>query len=90
MKQIKRVKGKIILGDGELSGHAHTIRDPQATLWAVDEETMQLKLPRAAKLRHEKGDQPAEHRDIHLPAGEPIVTHKRRYDPEQGWARVVD
>lgn len=89
MNEIKRIKGKIVLGDGELTGHQHTIRAQSAQLFQLTPELLQLKLPRAAALRHEKGNVPAEHREIKLPAGEPVVWHKRAYAPD-GWTRVVD
>ncbi len=89
MKPIKRINGKLVLGDGEVTGHQHTVRDAKARFFELDADTSLLKLPRAALLRHERGDVPAEHRDIRLPAGEPIVTYKRAYQPD-GWSRVVD
>lgn len=89
MKQIPRQNGKIVLGDGEVTGHQHTIRDTRAKFYELDADTRALKLPRASLLRHERGDTPAEHRDIRLPAGEPTVTYKRQYEPG-GWSRVED
>ena len=89
MEKIKRINGKLILGSGEVTGHEHTIRDRTAQMFALNADTNLLKLPRASVLRHEKGDVPAEHRDIKLPSGEPTVTHKRQYTPD-GWSRVED
>lgn len=90
MEKLKRFKGKIVLGDGETTGHQHTIRERSAKLFKLDEERLLLELPKVSLLRHEKGDQPAEHRDIELPIGDPIVVHKRQYKPEGGWSRVID
>jgi hypothetical protein len=90
MEKVKRINGKIVLGDGEVTGHQHTIRERSAKLFKLSDDRMLLELPRVSLLRHEKGDVPAEHREIRLPAGEPIVTHKRQYKAEGGWARVVD
>lgn len=90
MKAIKRIRGKIVLGDGEVTGHQHTIREKSAKLFPLNDEQRLLRLPKASVLRHEKGDTPAEHRDIELPIGDPVVVHKRQYKPEGGWSRVVD
>lgn len=89
MKPIKRINKKLVLGDGEVTGHQHTIRDSRARMFELDADTRALRLPRPALLRHERGDTPAEHRDIRLPSGEPTVTYKRQYTPD-GWERVQD
>ena len=89
MKQIKRQHGKLVLGDGEVTGHLHTIAAPRARMFEINTDDMRLELPTRAVLRHEIGDKPAEHRDIQLPSGVPTVTHKRQYIPN-GWTRVVD
>jgi hypothetical protein len=89
VEKVKRQNGKIVLGDGEVTGHQHTIRERSAKFLKLDAETFKLELPRVALLRHEKGDTPAEHRDIRLPVGEPCITYKRQYSPD-GWSRVVD
>jgi len=89
MDKIKRQNGKLVLGDGEVTGHQHTIKDQQASMYQLDSELMLIKLPRASVLRHERNDVPAEHRDIKLPIGEPIVSRKRQYTPD-GWVKVED
>jgi len=89
MKKVKRINRKLILGEGEITGHQHTIRDPKAVMYELDSDLMLLKLPRASVLRHERNDVPAEHRDIKLRIGEPIVSHKRQNIPD-GWAKVED
>lgn len=89
MEEMKRSRGVIVLGDGEVTGHQHTVRAKSAKLFKIDFETLMLRLSRKASLRHEKNGTPAEHRTIVLPPGDPIVTHKRAYSPE-GWTRVVD
>lgn len=90
MQKVKRIKGKIVLGDGEVTGHQHTVRERSAKLFKLDDERMLLELPKASLLRHEKGDVPAEHRDIRLPSGDPVIVHKRQYKAEGGWTRVID
>lgn len=89
MKKIRRVRGKLVLGAGEQTGHDHTIRERSAQLFDIGDGRMLLKLPKASLLRHERGDTPAEHRDIELPSGEPVVSHKRQYTPD-GWETVQD
>lgn len=89
MEEMKRIKGKIVLGDGEVTGHQHTVRAKSARFFRVNFETLMLKLSRPSALRHEKDGTPAEHRTIVLPPGDPIVTHKRAYSPG-GWTKVVD
>lgn len=89
MEEIKRINGVIVLGDGEVTGHQHTVRAKSAKFFRVNFETLMLKLSRPAALRHEKNGTPAEHRTITLPPGDPVVTYKRAYSPE-GWTRVID
>jgi len=86
---MKKTHKKLVLGLGELTGHEHVIRNPRAKLTQLDADRRQLHLPEQMTLRHEKHSMPAEHRDIKLPVGDPIVTHKRRYTPG-GWAPVED
>lgn len=90
MKEIKRVNGKLILGDGEVTGHVHSVATPGVQLFELQPELLQLRAPEGALLRHTRGDQPAEHRDIQLPSGEPCISYKRAYDPDNGWSKVVD
>jgi len=89
MKKFDRWNGKLVLGTGAVTGHQHTIRDSKARLYELDNGKRLLKLPRAVILRHEHGNTPAEHRDIRLPAGEPVVSYKRRYTPD-GWEQIED
>lgn len=89
LKAVERVNGKLVLGDGEVTGHQHTIRSPKAQMFEIDPDTRVLLLPEPVLLRHERGDVPAEHRDVQLPSGEPTVTYKRQYQPN-GWERVQD
>ena len=89
MEEIKRTKGKLVLGNGEVTGHQHTIREKSARMFRINNDDRKLELPEQATLRHERGDVPAEHREIILPVGEPCVTVKRQYTPE-GWRYVED
>lgn len=88
--KVKRQNKKLVLGDGEVTGHQHVINDPTATMFDIGDGLMELNLPRAATLRHEHDGRPAEHRDIKLPSGVPTISRKRQYDPEDGWSPVED
>jgi hypothetical protein len=89
MDEIKRINGALVIGDGEVTGHQHLIREPSAKMRRVNADVRALQLPKASTLSHEKGGVPAEHRDIVLPIGEPCVTVKRQYTPD-GWENVQD
>ena len=90
MKEIERVNNRLVLGDGEVTGHQHVIEDPGVFLFQISPDVMQLKIPASGTtLRHMKGSVPAEHRDIQLPAGTPCIVHKRMYQPN-GWTSVRD
>jgi hypothetical protein len=89
MEEIKRVNGKLILGDGAVTGHQHTMREGSVKMFRAGEDCMILQLPVDALLRHEKGDVPAEHRDMLITAGDNCVTTKRQWAPD-GWSKVED
>jgi len=89
MEQIKRRNGKLILGEGEVTGHVHSIANPSAKMYQAEAGLLQLELPTQSTIRHEIGDKPAEHRDIQLPSGEPVVSQKRQYTRD-GDTNVVD
>lgn len=87
MKKLERdSRGRVILAEGEVTGHAHAIEAPGAELFALDDnsEDKLLRLPSRAKLRHE------EHKALWVPAGDLTVSIKRQYDPEGTWSRVED
>ena len=77
-------RGRIVLAEGETTGHAHAILDPAATLFRqADLDEMADRYLRveaeAVSLVHE------EHGDHQLPRGDYVVRIKRQYTP----ARVV-
>lgn len=96
LKSVRAVRGRFILGDGEVTGHAHTVRAEGVKMFArVEPEDTRgcapfmLDIAKETLLRHEKGDLPAEHRDAALPPGNPCVGYKRQYEPG-GWSQVQD
>lgn len=76
LKPIPRDKGRIVLAYGEVTGHAHAITSPQASLFeaagkvylSIDGDTVALE--------HE------EHATIDLPRGFYEVIRQREYSPE--------
>lgn len=76
---IERDQGRIILAYGEVTGHAHAIKDKRATLFRDP------KL--AAIFMHISGDAPValehdEHAAIHVPPGKYQIIRQREYSPE--------
>lgn len=69
---------RIVLADGELTGHAHTLPASAGALYAPEAEgDTYLQLRRPALLRHQ------EHDPIELPAGTYRVRRQREYSPEE-------
>lgn len=97
-KEIERINGRLVLGDGEVTGHQHCIETPGVQLFQIREDLMELRAPQGAMLRHMRGMQVAEHRDIELSAaaaaengGSFTVSHKRQYNGgDGGWSSVRD
>lgn len=75
-RPVARSAGRLVLAEGEATGHAHAITSPDAILLR-DEETDQrfLRLAAGAILGHE------EHAPILLPAGTYEVRRQREYVP---------
>ena len=79
LQSIKREKGRVILAHGEVTGHAHAIKDKRAALFRDP------KL--AAIFMHVSGDAPValehdEHDTIAVPPGAYQVIRQREYSPE--------
>ncbi len=75
---VAREGGRVILAHGELTGHAHAIKDERAALFRDP------KL--AAVFMRVSGDAPValehdEHDTIHLPAGDYQIIRQREYSP---------
>jgi hypothetical protein len=90
LERVPHAPGRIVLAEGEVTGHAHAVHAPGAQLLhrhgAEDERLLRLAEP--ADLVHE------EHATIPLPAGTYRIVIQREYVPAeivtQGWRRVVD
>ena len=78
-KPIAREGGRVVLAHGEVTGHAHTIKDKHAALFRDP------KL--AAIFMHVSGAAPValehdEHNTIELPPGNYEIVRQREYSPE--------
>lgn len=86
LKPVAREGGRVILAHGEVTGHAHAIRDEQCDLFESEQEAgvtfLEVRAAVAA-LAHD------EHSTIQLPAGNYRVTRQREYSPEE-IRRVAD
>lgn len=77
---IERENGRIVLAHGEVTGHAHAIKDKRAALFSDP------KL--AAIFMHVSGDVPVdlehdEHTTIAIPPGNYRVVIQREYSPQE-------
>jgi hypothetical protein len=83
---VKR-SGRLVLAEGEATGHAHAILERDAREFRVGDERFVL-VRSKAQLIHE------EHAAIDLPAGTYRVVIQREYEPapigSPAWRRVVD
>ena len=68
--------GRIILAEGEVTGHAHAIADPAVTSYVGVDGVLYLDAPKGADVKHE------EHATITLPPGKYRVIRQREYTPE--------
>jgi hypothetical protein len=80
LKPVKRENGRVILAHGEVTGHAHAIKNKRAALFRDP------KL--AAIFMHVSGDAPValehdEHDTISVPPGDYRVIRQREYHPEE-------
>jgi hypothetical protein len=79
--------GRLVLAEGEATGHAHAIETPDAREFRVGDERFVL-VRSAAQLIHE------EHATIDLPPATYRVVIQREYEPapigSPAWRRVVD
>jgi hypothetical protein len=79
LKPVEREHGRLVLAYGEVTGHAHAIRDKRAALFRDS------KL--AAIFMHVSGDGPValdhqEHDTIHIPPGDYQIIRQREYTPD--------
>ena len=79
--------GRIVLAEGEATGHAHAIHEPDARAFTHDGERFLLTRSKA-QLVHE------EHGTIEVPDGAWRVVIQREYEPSvastRQWRQVVD
>ena len=74
LAQLSRKNGKIVLVEGEATGHAHTINGDKTEAWKDGKETVWLNIEEAlAEVKHE------EHATIQLPKGNYQVIKQREY-----------
>ena len=86
LKAVRRNRGRVILAEGEVTGHAHAIIDTGAELLEgtdLDDRFLQVLAEGGVDLIHE------EHDTVHLPKGSYIVRGQREYSPE-AIRRVAD
>lgn len=76
-KEVPRDAGRIILADGEVTGHAHAIHNKAAVMYLLATGARMLSLQHEAMLQHE------EHEKIVLPPGDYLVVRQREYSPEE-------
>lgn len=78
--EVPRDNDRVILAYGEVTGHAHAIRNPKAKLFRDDgnggSTYLSVTDPAGVALQHE------EHATIMLPPGNYDVTIQREYSPE--------
>lgn len=83
VREVKPEAQGIVLAYGEVTGHAHAVREvSKAKLWDAGAERF-LQVMEKTALEHE------EHAPIALDPGLYKVVHQREYDPEQE-RRVAD
>lgn len=75
LTRVERAEGRIVLAEGEVTGHAHVIDSPLAELYQDALENRYLKLGGPAELRHE------EHAPVALGPGVYRVLRQREYAP---------
>jgi len=78
----KARNGRLVLAEGEATGHAHAVKAIGVVLWAYATARI-LAVQREAILQHE------EHSDIAVPPGNYEIIGQREYRPE-GIRRVLD
>ena len=83
LTRAERVGGRIVLAEGEATGHAHVIDSPLAYLYQDRLENRYLKLDGPAQLRHE------EHAPVALERGVYRIVRQREYAPKSN-RRVSD
>ena len=81
-KETKRLDRKE-LAYGEVTGHAHRVKDLVGDLFETKNGELYLKVDKASHVSHE------EHKTLTVEPGIYKINIKRQYTPE-GWEKVVD
>ena len=81
--RVKRVRGRLVLAEGEATGHTHAVATPKAELWRVGGEMFLLVPKGGAAVEHE------EHSPVALQKGCYEVIRQVEYDGELE-RRVLD
>lgn len=79
LEPVAREQGRVVLAHGEVTGHAHAIKDQKAALFRDPKLTaifMNVSADGPVALEHE------EHATIHIPPGNYQVIRQREYSPE--------
>lgn len=76
LKPVEREQGRVVLAHGEVTGHAHAIKNRIAKFFGTEKGERFLSLEKPCDLVHE------EHSTIALPAGNYRVSIQREYTPE--------
>ena len=79
LEPVDREQGRVILAYGEVTGHAHAIKDQKAALFRDPKLAaifMNVSADGPVALEHE------EHATIHIPPGNYQVIRQREYSPE--------
>ena len=87
LSEVPRVKGQVVLAEGEATGHLHAIEAPEVTFLAADLADMEgrfLAVEAEAALTH------PEHDTITLPPGSYKVERQREYADAGGITYVAD
>ena len=79
LEPVDREQGRVVLAHGEVTGHAHAIKDQKAALFRDTKLAaifMNVSADGPVALEHE------EHATIHIPPGNYQVIRQREYSPE--------
>jgi hypothetical protein len=68
-------KGKLVVAEGELTGHHHFVKASSAVVLTDDGVDKFIEVQEAAQLKHQT------HRALHLPEGNSVVIQQRRVTP---------
>ena len=72
----QKIKGRIVLAHGEVTGHAHTVDARRATLVIAEGGVTYLTVEQLTEVRHQ------EHAPVTLQPGKYKVVRQREYTPE--------